>query len=163
MPKELTRDQQDTFVELVKDDASREEIAKALGEDPRVISQLIAEIVLGKVGGKMRETVFKRVANSYVAEMAFAPKVTKERKVSKLYRVSAAEKAALESGGQSGEAILESLECQGMCVKFEETTTTQPYHEKLVLRFLDEESKVGGKKKQELMPFNPVHPDTPPV
>ena len=96
----------------------------------------------------MREAVFKRVANSYVAEIAFAPKVTKERKVSKLYRVSAAEKAALESGGQIGEAILESLECQGMCVKFEETTTTQPYHEKLVLGFWTKRRKLEEKRSK---------------
>ena len=153
---ELTNEQQDDFVELVNEGASREDIAKALSVDPRSISQLIADIVLCNRGSKMREAVINRVVFLHVAQLAFVPKVSRVRKVSKLYRVSADEKAALEKSGAVGEDILQALECEVLCVKLEETVTTQPFEEKLVLKILDSEIGKKLEGRVELTPFSPV-------
>ena len=160
---ELTKTQEADFVDLVGEGASREEVAKVLKLDPREISKILAEIVFENRGGEVREAVLKRVANSYVAERAFSPKVTKERRISKLYRVSPQEKAALEKGGQIGEEILEALECGGMCVKLEQTTVTLPHDEKLILRLLDGDLRSKGKEKETFMDFPPLSEDLPDV
>ena len=154
---------------LLEEGKSLDEIRKLVDQHGGTINAWIADALLSKdldtPLSQLRDAIIARVLkDTAIARMlkaASEPSETKSYKTTILSELSKSDKALLEQQGY--QAFIKQVENDAIVLKVEETITTTAPDSSLFKEILKIIGDADKGITQKLIPFNPTHPDLPPV
>ena len=158
--------------EMLEENKSSEEIRKACDISANTFRHWIEQAVLLSTRdldaplAQLRNAILNRslkdTALLGMLKAASEPSETKSYKTTILSEISKSDKALLEQQGYT--AFIKKVETGTIVLKVEETITSVAPDSSLFKEILRATSGDADKGiTQKLMPFNPTHPDLPPV
>ena len=168
---DLTLELSKHICEMIEESKTAEEIRKACNVQANTFRHWITQAVLLpprdldtpmlKLRNALLNRVLKDTAILGMLKAASEPAETKSYKTTILSELSKSDKTLLERQGY--QSFIEKVENHTIILKVEETITSTAPDPSLFKEVLKAISNSDTGTAEELTPFNPVHPDLPPV
>ena len=154
---------------LLEEGKSLDEIRKLVDQHGGTINAWIADALLSKdldtPLSQLRDAIIARVLKDTailgMLKAASEPSETKSYKTTILSELSKSDKSLLEQQGY--QSFIKQVENDAIVLKVEETITTTAPDSSLFKEILKIIGDADKGITQKLIPFNPTHPDLPPV